>query len=149
MENLEKIQYSSPEDSKEEGEKPQHRFDLIIDGQKIGAAEIDYYSRPLPLYQITDLYVDIQHKGKGYASKILEQVENFLKSKKKPGVLVDAIIDGDPATGMYTRRGWKEVPQSFGLHVFNWPDDVSEDVLTGYPFRYTDLTERKSFNKQS
>lgn len=143
-ENSPEIKYSSPEESIEQGEEPQHRFDLMIDGKKIGAAEMNYYSKPLPLYQLTDLYVDFEHKGKRYASKILEQVEDFLKRRKKPGVLVDAILDDDPASGMYARRGWQRVPNMIGLHVFNWPKDVSFDVLAGYSFRYTDMLNRKN-----
>lgn len=115
IERPEQIKYSSPKDSLEQGESPQHRFDLMVEGKKIGVAEVDYFSKPLPLYQITELYVDFEHKGKGYASKILEQVEAFLEKKKKPGVLVDAIMVGDPASGLYARRGWKKVSNSGGL----------------------------------
>ncbi len=131
----------------EGGEEPQHRFDLMVDGEKIGAAEINYFSKPIPLYQVTDLYVDFEHKGKGHASHILNQVEGWIKARGKPGVLVDAIMDGAPAQGMYSRRGWVAVPGGRGLHVFNWPADVDMSVLNGYAVRYTDITERDSFKK--
>jgi len=139
---MEGIQYSSPKESVDQDEKPQHRFDLVVGGERIGAAEIDYFSKPLPLYQVTDLYVDFEHKGKGYASQIMDQVETWLRVKKKPGVLVEAILDGDPAKGMYERRGWQPVPNSLGLHVYNWPDDIDLSVLDGYPQRYTDHHDR-------
>ena len=125
---------------------PQHRFDFVVDGERIGAAEIDYFSKPLPLYQVTDLYVDFEHKGKGYASQIMDQVETWLRERKKPGILVEAILDGDPAQGIYERRGWKPVPNSFGQHVYNWPDNVDLSILDGYPQRYTDHLERKGNN---
>lgn len=141
---MEKVQYSSPKESIEQDEMPQHRFDLIVDGERIGAAEINYFSKPLPLYQVTDLYVDFEHKGKGYASQIMDQVETWIRERKKPGILAEAILDGDPAQGMYERRGWKPVPNSFGLHVYNWPDDVDISILDGYPQRYTDPLERNS-----
>lgn len=144
----ENIKYSSPEEAAEAGEEPQHRFDLVVGGKKIGAAEINYYSKPLPLYQLTDLYVDFESKGKGYASKIMDQVEDFLKTRKRPGVLVDAIMIGDQASGFYARRGWKEVPGGLGLHVFNWPDDVPLKVLDGYASRYTDPMERPGFQEK-
>ena len=66
-------------------EIPQHRFDLIVNGEKIGAAEINYYSKPIPIYQITNLFVDFEYKGKGYASQIMSQVEEWLKARKKSG----------------------------------------------------------------
>jgi len=137
-EDFKELKYSSPKENLEIHELPHHQFDLLINGEKVGAAEIDYFSKPLPLYQVSDLYVDFEHKSRGYASAILAQVERFLIDRKKPGVLVDAIIPGDPASGLYKRRGWKEVPNMMGLYVYNWPEDVSLDVLAGYPFRYTD-----------
>ena len=139
---MEGIRYSSPKESIEQNELPQHRFELIVDGKCIGAAEIDYLSKPLPLYQITNVYVDFEHKGKGYASQIMDQVEAWLRERKKPGVLVEAILEGDSAQGMYERRGWIPVPNSFGQYVYNWPDKVDLSILDGYPQRYTHHLER-------
>ncbi|HWP61472.1 MAG TPA: GNAT family N-acetyltransferase [Candidatus Paceibacterota bacterium] len=144
MEQFKEIKYSSPKDAAEAGEAPQHRFDLLIDGEKIGSAEIDYFSKPLPLYQLTDLYVDFEHQGKGHASEIMEQVEAFLRDRKKPGVVADAILDSNAAAGMYDRRGWQKTNASLGpSHVYNWPEDVPLDILEQYPLRYRGYLERK------
>ncbi len=142
MEKSPSINYINPkEDLKEEG-LGQHRFDLIIDGIKIGGAEINYYSKPLPLYQLTDLYVEPDFQGKGFGSQIIDQFEKMLIARKKPGVLVDAIFEDSKAKGVYGKRGWKEIPNSYGLHVFNWPENVSLDVMKGYASMYTDHSER-------
>jgi GNAT superfamily N-acetyltransferase len=143
---MERIRYRSPKESMEEGDDPQHTFDLIVNGEKIGSAEINYLSKPLPLYQLTDLYVDFEHRGKGYASKLMDQVECWLKERKKPGVLVEAILEGDPALGMYAKRGWVPVPDSFGLHVYNWPRGVDLSILKGYPLRYTQAMDREGWS---
>ncbi len=143
FENHEKIDYTSPKESIEKGEPPQHRFDLIVNGEIIGAAEINYFSKPLPLYQLTALYVDFEQKGKGCASRILDRVEEFLKKRNKPGILVDAIMEEDQASGLYARRGWVEVPNSLGLYVFNWPKNISLDILNGYSYKYSDMNIRK------
>lgn len=142
MEKGFETKYVSPYESLEDEGTPERRVDILVDGEKVGSAILDYYSKPLRLYQITDLYVDFEHQGKGYASKVMDHVEQFLKERKRPGVLVDAVLEGDPAQGMYARRGWEEVPGSHGLHVFNWPKDISLDVLKGYESRYTDMLER-------
>lgn len=142
MEKAPSINYVDPKKDLEEEGLGQHRLDLIIDGIKTGGAEINYFSKPLPLYQLTDLWVDFDSQGKGFGSKILEQFEEMLITRKKPGVLVDAILEGNEASGMYKRRGWKEVPNSYGLYVFNWPKDVPFDVMKGYASRQTDQTER-------
>lgn len=144
MENNFEIKYVSPRESIEKDGSTERRIDLIVSGEKVGAATLDYFSKPIRLYQISDLYVDFEQKGKGYASAIMDKVEDFLlRDVKLPGILVDAVLEGDSASGMYERRGWINVPNSNGLHVFNWPEDVPLDVLKGFSFRYTDPMERK------
>lgn len=138
---MEKIQYFSPEANKERDEYLGHSFEVISNGKKIGAAEVNYYSKPIPLYQVSDLYIDVEAQGKGLASRVMEQVETWLKERKKPGVLVDAIMDG-PAQGMYERRGWQRVFPNQDLYVYNWPADIDLSVLEGYALRYTDQLER-------
>ncbi len=142
MEKIPRVEYKSPKEVIEEDDEPQHHFDLVANGEKIGGAEIDYFSKPLPLYQMTDLYVDFEHNGNHYASQIMGQVEEWLIKRKKPGVLVDAVFSNDSAKGMYEKRGWERVPDSNGLMVFNWPKDVPLSVLKGYPWRYTDMKQR-------
>lgn len=142
MEKSPSINYVNPKKDLEEEGFGQHRFDLIIDGVKMGGAEINYFSKPLPLYQLTDLYVESEFQGKGLGAQIIDQFEKMLLTRKKPGVLVDAIFEDSKAKGMYERRGWKEIPGSYGLCVFNWPEDVPLDVMKGYASRYTDYLER-------
>lgn len=143
------IEYKNPVEAMEDGEAPQHRFEIKIDGKVVGAVEINYFSKPLPLYQLTEMYIEVGEKGKGYASRLMEKVEEFLIKRKKPGVLVDAIMEGDSASGMYKKRGWVEVLGSYGLHVYNWPEDVDLSVLKGYPDRYTPILERSSFKDRT
>lgn len=140
------IRYVSPAEQSPE-DMPQHKFELTQNGQVIGGAEVDYFSTPFPLYQLTDLWVDPDYAGKGNAGRILDRVEEFLQARRKPGVLADAIIDGSPAQGMYARRGWQEVPQGHGLHVFNWPSDVSLSILQGYGARRTPAQDEADLPK--
>lgn len=141
MESEPKVAYTNSRENFEQEGSGQHHFSVFVEGVKVGAAEINYFSKPLPLYQLTDLYVDYEHQGKGYAGELLTQFETFLRKRKKPGVLVNAIID-ESKEDLYIKRGWVEVPGSGGLHVFNWPNDVDIKVLQGYPLMYTDMFER-------
>lgn len=141
--NREEIIYKNPKDNLEKGEDPLHTIDLMLDGKIIGRAEITYYSRPFPLYQISELYVEPEYQGAGRASKIMDQIEEFLIKKGKAGVLVDAIDPDSPASGMYARRGWQEVPEQGGLFAFNLPDGASINDLRGYPYRQTPILDRK------
>lgn len=143
----EKISYNNPRENLEKGEDPIHSFDLIVEGAVIGKAEVSYYSKPFPLYQISELYVDFEQQNKGYAGKIMEQVEEFLKKKGKAGVLVDAIDTESGASGMYERRGWQKVPGETFLYAYNLPAKAKVEDLKGYSLRYRDLMERPGFNK--
>lgn len=145
--SLEKLIYSNPKENLEKGEESLHTIDLILDGKVIGRAEMTYYSKPFPLYQVSELYVESEYQGAGRASKIMEQVESFLETKRKAGVLVDAIILGASASGMYKRRGWQEVPDSGGVFAYNLPKGASLEDLRGYSSRSTDSMERESWKK--
>ena len=115
------------------------------DGKIIAGAEVDKYSRPLPIYQVTDLWSEIPSKG--HASLVMDEVEAFMHRTKKPGVLVDAIDNDNPAKGMYSRRGWEYVPDQYGLMVYNWPKDKAPlSVMAGYAMRYTPLDMRENFS---
>jgi len=144
----EKIIYNSPKENLEKGEDPLHTFDLILNGQIIGRAEITYYSRPFPFYQVNELSVEHEYSGAGRAGEIMEQVESFLKKRRRAGVLVDGIIEGTPASGMYARRGWLEVPGGRGVFAYNLPRGAKPEDLRNYAELGTPLEERQNFDKE-
>lgn len=146
---MEEIQYSNPQENIKRSEDPIHRVDLVIDGKVVGAAEIEYFSKPFPLYQISELYVDYEYKGQGYASKILDFVEQMLIKKKKTGILVDAIFQGDDAEGMYERRGWIPVPDGLGQMAFNLPKNRKIEELKNYHLRQKDIMARASWKDRA
>ncbi len=134
---MEKVRYLSPKESLERGdEDPYHRFELVLEGKTVGAAEVEYFSKPLPHYQVGSLYVDDEQMGKGYASQLMAHIEDWLKERKKPGILIDVIDDTNPAKGMYEKRGWQKMPGWRPLFVYHWPADVDLSILDGYSARY-------------
>jgi len=144
--HYERIDYRNPAENKEIGDDPIHTIDLIIDGKVAGRAEITYYSRPFPLYQVSELYVEPEYQRQGNAGKIMEYIENMLVEKRKAGVLVDAINIDNPASGMYERRGWLACPpKGLGRYAFNLPDGADVQDLIGYESRYTDVRDRESW----
>jgi len=148
--NQEKLIYHNPKENLDRGEEePFHTIDLVIGDKIIGRAEMIYSSKPLPHYTIDYLYVEPEYQGAGRASRIMDQVEEFLKKKGKAGVLAEAIDPSSPASGMYGRRGWQEVPDSFGVFAFNLPKGASIDDLRGLSQRGAWLTEREGYKKNS
>lgn len=137
----EHIEYKRPHEQQDEP-FPSHTFEFTKNNKVVGGAELQYYSKGLPHYEVSELWVDYEESGQGYASQIMDAVEEFLRAKKKPGTLVDAIYGNQAAVGMYERRGWQKVPNARVL-IFNWPADVPLTVLSGYAQRYTYASERE------
>ena len=134
------VNYIKPEDSEEDEMFRHHRFEVKKDNVVIAAAEVTYHSKPFPIYQVSDLYTESENGGQGYASAILDQIEAFLRERKKPGILVDAILSDEPRVlSMYERRGWEKI-DNFGRRVFNWPGNVDTNIMQGYEMRGADLS---------
>ncbi len=132
------IEYTNPRDNIERGEEPRHTVEMINEaGEVMGQASIDYYSNPIPYYQVTDLYTEPEFRSQRVASEIMDWVENWLKGKKRAGFLVDGILPGDPAAGFYERRGWIPVPGGRGQYVFNLPNSVEPERFRGIEMRQT------------
>lgn len=145
----EKISYSNPVENLKKEDEPIHSFDLVINSELIGRAEISYYSKPLPYYQVDALYVEENFQSRGYAGKIMEQVEEFLKKRKKTGLIVDGILDGLPARGMYERRGWQRIPGESDLFAYNLPNDFEIEKLKNYYYRQMPVSERDEWLKNN
>lgn len=142
---MEKIAYNNPKENLEKGEDPIHTFDISLDNKIIGRAEITYYSKPFPLYQIDSLFIEPEYQGVGRGSEIMDQIENFLKKRNKAGVLVDAIDLNSPASGMYERRGWQQIPGEDYLYAYNLPKKAKLEDLRSYSTRQTPIMERKGW----
>ncbi len=146
---MREFEYKSPKENKiEENLGEPHTFKVYIDGNVAGVGIVEYFSKPLPIYQLTTLYTEEEFQKQGVATEILDKVEQWAKERKKPVVLVDAVIDeeldenGKKAKGMYARRGWVEIVGQHDRHVYNWPEGLSTDILKGFECRYTDYLER-------
>lgn len=139
MEQLPFTKYSKPKNS-EEFSGPKHTFEYYDEEHEIlSRASLEYFSKPLPFYEVAFLetYAAID-RNQGNAGFVMDQVESFLISKKRPGVLRNAIKDSNPTRGMYVKRGWHVVIQSDGkeLYVFNWPKGVPLQQMHNYEQRY-------------
>lgn len=142
---MDEIHYRNPQLNIERGEDQQHTVEMIDEeGRVLGRAEIHYYSKPIPYYQITDIYTELDYQGQGVASKIMVWIEQWLKQKKKTGFLVDAIDTESPASGFYERRGWIPVPGNRFQFVYNLPKNVQPDIFIGVEARSTPLEDRNA-----
>lgn len=133
------IVYSSPKQNFEQENDGVHKFEIKEGGKVIGGVEMLYSSKPLPMYILRDLWIDIDEQGKGYSNRIMENVEKFLMDRHKSGILVEAIID-ENKKNIYQKRGWEIVNVLDGgfTYVFNWPKTIDQKVLIGWYNQHTD-----------
>lgn len=133
--------YVKPEESHSNEQLRHHRFEYVKDGQVVSAAEVNYYSSPIPFYQVTDLYTEPEHQGNGYAASVMDQIERFLIERGKPGILTDTSIYNHPdGRSYYESRGWVEIDTQ-GHRVFNLPKNIDPSIFAGYYMRGVDVSE--------
>lgn len=129
------VGYKKPEDSYEEDEMKGHLFEIEVNGEVVAGAEVHYYSKPIPFYQVSTLYTEYEYKSRGMASAIMDKVEAFLIERKKPGILIDAIhTDVPEVEGMYLRRGWVPI-SDIGHMVFNLSESIDPSIFDNYSTR--------------
>lgn len=119
-----------------------HRLKLVdSEGGLAGFAELVYFGKPVPAYYLEYMQTNPSHRGKGFGVELIEQVNAFLVSKGKMGVLVDAVEPGTAAHGVYERHGWQAtyIPD---LLIFNPPADITNDVLADVEKRILHWTDR-------
>ncbi len=72
---MSELRYFNPAQNIERNEPAIHTIEVHNeDGEIIGGADIEYFSKPIPFYQVTDLWVKYEHHGKGYGSKVMQYV---------------------------------------------------------------------------
>jgi GNAT superfamily N-acetyltransferase len=135
---MRRIEYKNPRSNIERGELPRHTVDMVNhEGLLMGRAGIEYNSKPVSHYQLTDLHVEPEFRNQGIASEIMQWFEDWLKKKHKIGFLVDGILPDQPAAGFYERRNWLPVPGGRGHFVFNLPETTNIDIFRGIEMRTT------------
>jgi GNAT superfamily N-acetyltransferase len=147
MEREKFVHYVPPEKSEMNELFRHHKFEVNEDGVVISSAEVQYYTRPIPVYQVTDLYTIPSRQNEGFASAVLDKIEAFLIERGKPGILVDGIMSDVPElTSMYERRGWRLIDQ-FGRRVFNLAPDVDPGIFIGYEVRGAEVESNEKWEE--
>jgi predicted GNAT family acetyltransferase len=132
--------YVKPEESEAFEKLRHHRFEVVENDTVVSVAEVNYYSRPRPFYQVTNLCTETEYQGKGYASAVMDQVERFLIESGKPGILVDAsVYNHSDEQSYYESRGWKIFSEE-GHRVFNLSENIDPKIFAGYYMRGVDVT---------
>lgn len=135
--SLEKtVKYTNAKDSDQVDLFKYHKFE-IKDGERLlSSAEVKFLSKPLPHYLVADLYTEPGFQNMGLASKVLDSIEQFLRERDKPGVLIDLVMSDIPEVRlMYERRGW-ELLNERNLRAFNLSPEIDRSIFRGYQERH-------------
>ncbi len=98
-----------PKHTYESGGDYVHKLTLVLDGEQIGDAEMVYMNSPFPFYYFASINIESSLRGRGLGKKLLLQVNEFLDSRGKTGLLVNSIRRDNPAFQIYERNGWQEI----------------------------------------
>ena len=110
-----------------------HRLELKVDGKCVGYADLIYINKPVPLYYLQELYIDLFKRGKGFGKHIFQSLNKFLDGKGKMGILLNCIDDASPAREMYKNNGWIKVPNTKASQewlIYNPPCNIKDQTLT-------------------
>ncbi len=109
-----------------------HKIELVIDGEVAGYADLEYRNDPFGFYYVQTVLIRKGFQGHGFGSEMLEKVNEFLDSKNKPGLLLDAVMEDESAAGVYERHGWVRIPGKkywFGYNLENMEPGQVEKAI--------------------
>ena len=109
------------EKASELSEDNRHVFKIFNNkGEVACKAKLEYISIPCRMFILKwlGLEPDVE-TGDGYGTKMIQQINDFLSSKKIPGVLFSL----NSALGFYEKNGWKRY-RSTNIYFFG---DISEE----------------------
>jgi ribosomal protein S18 acetylase RimI-like enzyme len=105
------------------------------DGKIIGVIVLqqDYL-----MIDVFNLYVDIDHRGKGIGQVLMNFAEEYTRKKKLHGVKVETSKDNERAQSFYLKCGYQKVGEvknyrvKNGTSIFFWKGFPESDLFLSY-----------------
>jgi len=145
---MKQIEHLHPKEVYEEEREFMHKLELIDSGEHIGELELMYKNHPFPFYYLSYLNIDKPKRGKGYSGFFLENINKFLDSKGKAGLLLNTIYSKDPTSSIYARHGWQEIEGHLGWYIYNAPKNLTKDRVDSAIKDIVAMIERKQKDNQ-
>ncbi|MEK7481453.1 MAG: GNAT family N-acetyltransferase [Patescibacteria group bacterium] len=116
------FEFKKPRVMKEEGETDRyHRIELMVEGVPLGYAELHYLNKPIPSFLVNFVFIKKTVRGFGFGVAIIEQINDYLTSRGKMGLLYNVIDPKDKAHKLYAHHGWHESRAFPGWMTINEP----------------------------
>ncbi len=106
-----------------------HRLELKIDKEVVGYAEFHYHNGSFPVYYISFVFTRHRYRGEGWGNEIIQNINKFLSSSGKSGLLFDVIESTNPAKGLYQKNGWLPIPGKPFWYGFHLPPNLNNKQL--------------------
>ncbi|MBI5153199.1 MAG: GNAT family N-acetyltransferase [Parcubacteria group bacterium] len=87
----------------------------------MGFAELQYRNDPFPFYYVEFVFIREESRGSGLGRAVLGEINTFLDSKRKPGILCNAISENSPAKHMYENHGWTKIDGHEDYYSYQMP----------------------------
>ncbi|MBI4098791.1 MAG: GNAT family N-acetyltransferase [Candidatus Magasanikbacteria bacterium] len=124
------FEYKKPGQMKEEGETERyHRIELVVEGVPLGYAELHYMSKPIPSFLVNFVFIKKTIRGFGFGAAIMEQINDYITSHSKMGLLYNVIDPADKAHSLYRDHGWRASKAFPGWMTLNEPKGVAVEKI--------------------
>lgn len=126
---MKSFKHRRPLESREQAGTYTHRLELNWGGEHVGEAELVYRNDPFPFYYLFILRIEGKQQGRGFGGALVEQLNNFLDSKGKAGILRNIINHDNPACSIYENRGWQPIEGNESWFIYNPPEHLTPDRI--------------------
>ena len=89
--------------------------------------------------------IEGKQKGRGFGGALIEQLNNFLDSKGKAGILRNIIDRQNPAFSIYEKRGWRPIEDHEDWLIYNPPKNLTPDRINKAIHGIQDMERDGSF----
>lgn len=123
------LEHKPPPESYEKAGTYTHRLELNALGKHAGEAELVYRNDPFPFYYLFFLRIDNEQRGKGFGNALVQQLNQFLESRCKTGILKNIIDLQNPTFSIYEKNGWKQIEGNENWLIYNPPKILTSDRI--------------------
>jgi len=104
----------------------------------LGHCTFKIYQQPIPFFYVSWVVrknkpkEGTEESGKSVGDMVMERVNAYIKEKKLPGILGNAIPNNTTANDVYERNGWKKLPfddPNTPWMGYNLPQDLTPEQI--------------------
>ena len=96
-----------------------HKIILCARDTTVAKADLVYMNYPFPFYYLFFLKVEKEYRSLGYGSFLIENVNHFLSSRGKMGILRNIIDPQSAVCSIYEKHSWMRFTNESPWFLYN------------------------------